>query len=806
MSSTSYHLGYLLEIQGDTTCFTSNGETSPPTTWSQTTFVEAIIDPPPIQSMTVELFTGEFGNSGMTISVTDIAAYMNERSASTVVTTLGAQIDYADTVVTVASTTGFSSPTGTIWINQEAITYTGTTATTFTGCSRGAYATVQKVHKLANAPANLKPEVFGYNPTWLGRKVFIKEFTQSDPSTGTTIFTGYIDGATYSDNSFVLDVISVAQRLEEQSVATGLNAAGIFRTTADNDGNVRAIVDKLGEKKTASEIYVQLDDRTQTFPHDTTVTPGKHHAYEGWVEMGSEIIKYRTTAYPGVWQYVIASGSDAFGPYIELQWKVVKLLRVGDTLEFEDSATGNVVRANITKFDAGKTYHSGIGWAPTTGQPVVFPGLQMLANLERGQGDTKPEEHEPGAEVKRVHIAEGDHVDVVLQLLHSGSGETNTYNVLDDGLGAGLPQVEINTTSNQGFDNLRAYSTGISMVLKEPKSPKELLVGLAQLTGGRIFISPDGKITARRDYSPYPDTGAAESLDLDDILGIPDWNARIDQVYNQWSWKTTQNVTLNFTIQDSVHRYGARSLPAPPEDLLLNNVFASTEAYAVATLLRHAHPAPEISVSVPEESSVILEPGQLVEVTLPHLPDLAGSEGLSSALFEVIEYAPSGESVSLRLVMLPQQGKVGLLGPAGIITSKSGNDLVIDPQSSTHLAPGYDRSTGPLEDILGAGEPGTEDVDWFLAGDTVELIDESTLGGTVTTANMVISSINYTTRTITMTGAVPAWVAAGDFIRLDNHTTVKASSTTAKRIAFFTWWANSTPEMLNADPPYVWGI
>ena len=49
------------------------------------------------------------------------------------------------TTITVASTTGFDS-TGTLFIANEQITYTGTTSTTFTGCTRGAGGTTASSH------------------------------------------------------------------------------------------------------------------------------------------------------------------------------------------------------------------------------------------------------------------------------------------------------------------------------------------------------------------------------------------------------------------------------------------------------------------------------------------------------------------------------------------------------------------------------------------------------------------------------------------------------------------------------------
>ena len=49
----------------------------------------------------------------------------------------GGTLSNSNTTVTVTSTTGFSTPTGTLLIDQETITYTNTTGTTFTGCTRG---------------------------------------------------------------------------------------------------------------------------------------------------------------------------------------------------------------------------------------------------------------------------------------------------------------------------------------------------------------------------------------------------------------------------------------------------------------------------------------------------------------------------------------------------------------------------------------------------------------------------------------------------------------------------------------------
>jgi hypothetical protein len=55
----------------------------------------------------------------------------------TVTNQLDGSINNSVTTITVDDATAFSTPTGTLLIDSETITYTGTTGTTFTGCTRG---------------------------------------------------------------------------------------------------------------------------------------------------------------------------------------------------------------------------------------------------------------------------------------------------------------------------------------------------------------------------------------------------------------------------------------------------------------------------------------------------------------------------------------------------------------------------------------------------------------------------------------------------------------------------------------------
>ena len=57
-------------------------------------------------------------------------------------TTLSAALTVSGTTINVVSTTGFASPSGSLFIGKELITYTGTTGTSFTGCTRATGSTV----------------------------------------------------------------------------------------------------------------------------------------------------------------------------------------------------------------------------------------------------------------------------------------------------------------------------------------------------------------------------------------------------------------------------------------------------------------------------------------------------------------------------------------------------------------------------------------------------------------------------------------------------------------------------------------
>ena len=88
------------------------------------------------------------GTSGSSLRVLDYKEYVQKfisQEDDVLNTTLNGALTNVATTITVVSTTGFANAGG-IQIENETITYTGTTNTTFTGCTRGTNSTTAAAH------------------------------------------------------------------------------------------------------------------------------------------------------------------------------------------------------------------------------------------------------------------------------------------------------------------------------------------------------------------------------------------------------------------------------------------------------------------------------------------------------------------------------------------------------------------------------------------------------------------------------------------------------------------------------------
>lgn len=175
-------------------------------------------------------------------------------------TLLAAAIDCNDTTITVKSTADFAS-SGSIHIGTEHITYTGTTATTFTGCTRGRYAPFKantetpqrfgRPHPLAAVGDGyvVQARVTSLQRTWIGRWVGIWLHAKSGSTLDTLadahlVFAGRIVGMRDETNGLAY--------LELESAAGVLRDCVLLRDQW-NARVAEGIIIRAGERFSAND-------------------------------------------------------------------------------------------------------------------------------------------------------------------------------------------------------------------------------------------------------------------------------------------------------------------------------------------------------------------------------------------------------------------------------------------------------------------------------------------------------------------------------------------------------------------------
>jgi hypothetical protein len=145
----------------------------------------------------VHLPTAEIDSSGMTLTVADVrdavtAALDTDPTQRTWLDD-GANVTASDATITVASTVGFPS-SGTIHIGTEAITYSGTTPTAFTGCTRGVWDTLAAAHYVLDGERLSYPEVTDRPSVLEGRRARLFAYGAGDDrqGNGTQVWLGVV--------------------------------------------------------------------------------------------------------------------------------------------------------------------------------------------------------------------------------------------------------------------------------------------------------------------------------------------------------------------------------------------------------------------------------------------------------------------------------------------------------------------------------------------------------------------------------------------------------------------------------------
>jgi len=821
MSGGQQGHGFLVDIVGCDYCLVSHSSISG--SWAATS--KAVIrEIPNALTQSYDIETGLTDLGGTALQITN-ADFLLEDRKNTPATSLTATISATDTTITVDDNSAFPA-SGTIWIEQEAITYSSKPASTQFAVS------ARDVLGSAAAAHSLNYVVYGFNPTILGRRVDVYWVPLDDHSAKVLRFRAFIDAVNFTENGADLVLVSSQMQVRDTLICAPDFASGQLRWRMDLPPG--ATSSSRANPAPAEDIHVDLQQKALPIPNYSGSGQWQKQITQGGVvRVGSELIHYKSVIYP-IFEFTVDSSTSNTvvftisnsKEYLMWYWFAREGDDMIDIVDSSDVLVSGGEGLQITKYTTPSAqpyigsvitvYHNG-NCSPVAGDKIQnnYACLINKNGMVRGYLGSPSGPHDIGEEVAEVRVLKGNAIEILLACLFSDAGNNTAgpssgiYDVLPDGWGLAFNQAALDV---QSFLDLMPSSYPVQYILSEPLDPEELIKWTAFLHNAVLSFDMDGIFRARKKGDLYPNTSGTYVLDSSTISGgaTPQMNLDFSTIINSiklstdYDSKGEATYSLQVIDAESVGVYGKRTIDND-SDIGLTSVSTWNTLYAAMENLLHfrSRPLPIITLDSLFQIGTSRQIGETVALTLQHLPDVEGSTGYSTSTFTIIENSPNpqGAVESLKLMGKPNTPDLGRVCFCGIVDSISGTDIVLKSSSVS----GFSNTTPPITPPA-SGMDGSEDVEWFVANDAITFWDESSFGGTVATHDTTISSIDYASRTITV-GSVPSsWTLAdGDMIKLDTWADVGSSSTAADRQYIFLCQADGTNDLLALSTPYRWG-
>lgn len=174
-------------------------------------------------------------------------------------------ITASSATINVNSSTGLTSP---VYIDGETVAFSGTTATSLTGCSRGSYSS-EAVPHLGGTSAGAG--VYQYAPTWAGRRVqlvgyFVDEHGQVDAADAEQVLgTFHLEEAPayLGNDTWELRCGELAEQYARIKVGVGIEDCSFYPPTRDSNGdyvfNVAEAKDYLFPSISTPSTWVRIE-------------------------------------------------------------------------------------------------------------------------------------------------------------------------------------------------------------------------------------------------------------------------------------------------------------------------------------------------------------------------------------------------------------------------------------------------------------------------------------------------------------------------------------------------------------------
>ena len=407
--------------------------------------------------------TEHFGSNRIVLKELNKHAYLN-KDAKQANTLLNGAINNSVTSITVDTTTGFPA-SGTLLIGTEEMTYTGKTATTFTGITRNTNS-VGAASALDDATvklASFSDDIFSGFTDKLRNTYAAAKVTNTAPAAGGTLTVGSTEGFPATGTILVGNEKMTYTAKTATTFTIGVKAQGHTTTYTGSEAKLKGAITATSP---ANGGTMTIDNLTNaSFPKSGTLLVGSEHiTYTGWTAdttsrplSGSSA---NTLTLSGITRGVngttAATGSDNLD--IDLLADVSLVTSV-ETMGLETRTTeiNGAINASVTSLTVDSTVgFEDTGFIRVGTEIMSYTGktATSFTGLTRGAGGTTAAAHSDDADIfQEISITDDwvDETDPALKITYDSSGQNFTLQ--------GIPS-KIGTSTASKMFSFSAYAPG----------------------------------------------------------------------------------------------------------------------------------------------------------------------------------------------------------------------------------------------------------------------------------------------------------------------------------------------------------
>ena len=407
--------------------------------------------------------TEHFGSNRIVLKELNKHAYLN-KDAKQANTLLNGAISNSATTLTVDTTTGFPA-SGTLLIGTEEMTYTGKTATTFTGITRNSNS-VGAAAALDDATvtlASFSDDIFSGFTDKLRNTYATAKVESTAPAAGGTLTVGSTEGFPDTGTILVGNEKMTYTAKTATTFTIGVKAQGHTTTYTGSEAKLKGAITATSP---ANGGTMTIDNLTNaSFPKSGTLLVGSEHiTYTGWTADTTSrpltASAANTLTLSGITRAVngttAATGSDNLD--IDLLADVSLVTSV-ETMGLETRTTeiNGAINASVTSLTVDSTVgFEDTGFIRVGTEIIAYTGktATSFTGLTRGAGGTTAAAHSDDANIfQEISITDDwvDEADPALKITYDSSGQNFTLQ--------GIPS-KIGTSTASKMFSFSAYAPG----------------------------------------------------------------------------------------------------------------------------------------------------------------------------------------------------------------------------------------------------------------------------------------------------------------------------------------------------------